>query len=86
MQALNLGAEGEQLIEQAMQEEVDPKKLAEGVKTPEEALEVFTVSCAVLHTGGFMVNMYLKELAKELAIPDDVRDDLLSKISDSEKA
>ncbi len=83
---LNLGEAGNRLVQDAMRETVDPKAIADGVKTPEEALEVFTVSCAVLHSAGFMVNAYLKELAKQLAIPDDVRDDLVSKIGDAAQA
>ena len=82
LQSLNMGPEGENLIRRAMDEPLDPKAIADGIRTPDEALEVFTVSCAVLHTSGFMENAYLSELAKALAIPDDVKNDLIGKISD----
>ncbi|MCC8194622.1 MAG: DUF533 domain-containing protein [Deltaproteobacteria bacterium] len=80
MKNLNLGPDGEKLVREAMDETLDPARIAEGVKTPDEALEVFTVSCAVLNVDQFMERSYLDALAKALNIPDDVRDEIVAKI------
>lgn len=80
LKSLHLGTEGEELVRRAMDETLDPTKIAEGVKTPDEALEIFTISSAVLNVDQFMERSYLDALAKALTIPDDVRDEIIDKI------
>ena len=80
LKTLNIGEEGERLVHEAMDETLDPATIAKGVKTADEALEIFTISCAVLNVDQFMERSYLDALARALTIPDDVRDDLIAKI------
>lgn len=76
---LRLGPEGERLVRQAMDEPLEPENIAQGVKTPDEALEIFTLSLAVLNVDNFMERSYLDGLAKALNIPEDVKSDMLAK-------
>lgn len=76
---MNLGPEGEQLVREAMDEPLDPQNISRGVKTPDEALSLFTMSLAALNLDNFMEKSYLEELGKALNIPADVRNDMLAK-------
>lgn len=80
LQVLNLGEDTERLISGALQEPLNPELVAQGVKNEEEALEVYTLSCAVIDLDHFMERSYLDALAKALRIPDDVKKDLEAKI------
>lgn len=76
---LGLGETANQVVQSAMNEQIDPEKLARGVVDEEEALQIFTVSCAAVNIDSFMERNYLTALAQALHIPDDVRDDMLTK-------
>lgn len=76
---LGLGETANQVVQSAMNEPIDPEKLARGVVDEEEALQIFTVSCAAVNIDSFMERNYLTALAQALHIPDDVRDDMLTK-------
>ncbi len=47
------------LIEQALAQPLDPQRLAEGIIDPQEALEIYYVSCAVIDIDHFMERSYL---------------------------
>ncbi|MDR2893539.1 MAG: DUF533 domain-containing protein [Deltaproteobacteria bacterium] len=79
LQKLNFGPEAEALIQQAMQEPLDPMRLARDVHSAEEALEVYTLTCAVIDPDHFMELSYLDALADALHIPADVRAELTAK-------
>ncbi len=79
--SLNIGADAEALVQQALDEPLDPKLIAEGVRNEEEALEVYTLSCAVIDVDHFMERSYLDALAAALKIPADVQKDLEAKIA-----
>lgn len=68
-----LGAEGERLIQQAIDQPLDPQKLAADVKNEEEALEVYFLSNLVIDVDHFMERSYLQALGDALKIPQDVR-------------
>ena len=57
----------------ALEEPLDPRSLADGVQTADEALEIYTLSCAVVTNDHFMERSYLDALARALRIPDDVK-------------
>ena len=76
LQKLNIGTDAQALVQRALKEPLDPALIAEGVKNEQEALEVFTLSCAVLDVDHFMERRYLDALAQALTIPDDVKNDL----------
>lgn len=73
IRSLNIGPEGEALVQKAMNEPLDPNLVANGVRDPQEALQIYTLSNAVIDTDQFMERAYLDGLAKALGIPDDVR-------------
>lgn len=72
MRLLNLGPEVETLVNQAMEEPLDPARVAGGVNDENEALELYAISCAVIDIDHFMERSYLDALAKALHIPADV--------------
>jgi uncharacterized membrane protein YebE (DUF533 family) len=74
IQSLNIGPEAETLVQQAMNEPLDPNLIANGVRDPQEALRLYALSSAVIDPDQFMENAYLDGLAKALNIPQDVRD------------
>ena len=73
LKQLGVGAESERLVQEAVAQPLDPNLIAKDVKTEEEALEVYLVSCAVINIDHFMERSYLDALAMALKIPDDVK-------------
>ncbi|MFT8211254.1 MAG: tellurite resistance TerB family protein [Symbiopectobacterium sp.] len=71
VQELQLGAEAETWIQEAIDQPLDVL-LARGVKNEDEVLEVYFLSCAVIDIDHFMEKNYLNALAQELKIPADV--------------
>ncbi|XNM73324.1 DUF533 domain-containing protein [Escherichia coli] len=62
------------LIEQAIEQPLDPQRLATGVRNEEEALEIYFLSRAAIDIDHFMERSYLNALGDALKIPQDVRD------------
>ncbi len=81
LQQLNLGQEAEQVINQAMNDPLDPKAIAQGVSSREEALEVYLVSSSVIEVDHFMESSYLDALAGELGIPPELTRDIAQEIA-----
>lgn len=52
------------LIDQALAQPLDPQRLAEGIIDPQEALEIYYVSCAVIDIDHFMERSYLNALGR----------------------
>ncbi len=50
------------LIDRALAQPLDPQRLAEGIIDPQEALEIYYVSCAVIDIDHFMERSYLNAL------------------------
>lgn len=75
-----LGANGEKLIQQAIDMPLDPQKLAQDVKNEEEALELYFLSNLVIDVDHFMERSYLQALGDQLKIPQDVRDSMAQDI------
>lgn len=65
---------GRVFIEKAIEQPLDPQRLAEGVRNEEEALEVYFLSCAAIDIDHFMERSYLNALGDALKIPQDVRE------------
>ncbi|HFZ8993125.1 TPA: tellurite resistance TerB family protein [Citrobacter freundii] len=66
-------AQGRELIEQAIEQPLDPQRLAQDIRNEEEALEVYFLSCAAIDIDHFMERSYLNALGDALKIPQDVR-------------
>lgn len=66
--------QGRVFIEKAIEQPLDPQRLAEGVRNEEETLEVYFLSCAAIDIDHFMERSYLNALGDALKIPQDVRE------------
>lgn len=70
--SLGLDADTDAVVHKAMEMPLDPSEIAHDVTSPEEAMEVFIASCAVISIDHFMENAYLDALAQQLHIPAEV--------------
>ena len=66
--------QGRVLVAQAIEQPLDPLRLARDIKNEEEALEVYFLSCAAIDIDHFMERSYLSALGDALKIPQDVRE------------
>ncbi len=76
LQKLNLGPEGKALVQQAMDEPLDPNKIAYGVQDQQEAMQLYVLSRILTNADQFMEKAYLDSLATALHIPIQARDAL----------
>ncbi|MCC8189538.1 MAG: tellurite resistance TerB family protein [Planctomycetes bacterium] len=79
---MGAGSLARQIARQAMDEPLDPQRVADGVSGPEEALQLFALSCAAADSENFMARTYLDALATALHIPADVRQEILEKAAE----
>lgn len=64
------GADTSVLIEQIRNEQIDPASIASGISAPEQAEDVYRLSCSVIDIDHFMERSYLDTLARALGISD----------------
>lgn len=64
------------VIDSISKETLDPKKIASEVSSPEQAEDVFRLSCAAIDVDHFMETSYLDALAKALGISDAKKQEL----------
>lgn len=76
-----LGDEARRWVREALDQPLDPQLLSAGVQDEEEALAIYTLSCATIDIDHFMERSYLDALAQALGIPADVAHDLERDIS-----
>ena len=74
MEKAGVEEQGRALVAQAIEQPLDPQRLAQGVKNEEEALELYFLSCAAIDIDHFMERSYLNALGDALKIPQDVRE------------
>ena len=74
------------LVAQAIEQPLDPQRLAQSVKNEEEALELYFLSCAAIDIDHFMERSYLNALGDALKIPQDVRDGIEKDIREQKQA
>ena len=77
---MNLGRAGEDFVNEAMNEPLDPRLIADGVTNPEEALQLYAISSAVIDPDQFMEKNYLDALSQELKIPPNIKTQIDSQI------
>jgi len=82
---LGIGTQGEKLIQQAIDQPLDPQLLARDIRNEEEALELYFLSNAVIDVDHFMERSYLQALGDALKIPQDVRDGIENDIREEKK-
>lgn len=77
---------GRALVAQAIEQPLDPQRLAQSVKNEEEALELYFLSCAAIDIDYFMERSYLNALGDALKIPQDVREGIERDIREQKQA
>ncbi|MFJ3345418.1 tellurite resistance TerB family protein [Enterobacter bugandensis] len=78
--------QGRTLVSQAIEQPLDPQRLAQSVKNEEEALELYFLSCAAIDIDHFMERSYLNALGDALKIPQDVREGIEKDIGEQKQA
>lgn len=78
--------QGRRLIEQAIEQPLDPQRLAQGIRNEEEALEIYFLSCAAIDIDHFMERSYLNALGDALKIPQDVREGIEQDLKQQKEA
>jgi len=86
MREAGVEAQGRALVAQAIEQPLDPMRLAQSVKNEEEALELYFLSCAAIDIDHFMERSYLNALGDALKIPQDVRDGIEQDIKQQKQA
>ena len=74
MREAGVEEQGRALVAKAIEQPLDPQRLAQSVKNEEEALELYFLSCAAIDVDHFMERSYLNALGDALKIPQDVRE------------
>ena len=69
-----IAEQGRALIARAMEQPLDPHRLARDVHNEEEALELYFISCAAIDIDHFMERSYLNALGDALKLPPEVRE------------
>ena len=78
--------QGRALVAQAIEQPLDPHRLAQSVKNEEEALELYFLSAAAIDIDHFMERSYLNALGDALKIPQDVREGIEQDIQQQKQA
>ncbi|MNE12550.1 Inner membrane protein YebE [compost metagenome] len=86
MQEAGVEEQGRALVAQAIEQQLDPVRLAQSVKNEEEALELYFLSCAAIDIDHFMERSYLNALGDALKIPHDVREGIEKDIQAQKQA
>ncbi|EPF2623253.1 tellurite resistance TerB family protein, partial [Yersinia enterocolitica] len=86
MREAGISEQGERLVQQAIDQPLDPQLLARDIQNEEEALELYFLSCAVIDVDHFMERSYLAALGDALKIPQDVRDGIEQDIREKKQS
>jgi len=78
--------QGRELVAKALEQPLEPARLAQGVKNEEEALELYFLSCAVIDIDHFMERSYLNALGDALKVPQDVREGIEQDLQQQKRA
>ena len=86
LRAANIDVQGRVLIDRALTQPLDPQRLAQGISSEQDALEVYYLSCAVIDIDQFMERSYLNALGEALKIPAEVRAEIEQDIQAQKQA
>ncbi|WP_368543763.1 tellurite resistance TerB family protein [Enterobacter soli] len=86
LQEAGVEEQGRALVAQAIEQPLDPQRLAQSVKNEEEALELYFLSCAAVDIDHFMERSYLNALGDALNIPQEVREGIEQDIKQQKQA
>ncbi|BBV75855.1 protein YebE [Raoultella planticola] len=76
LRAADIAVQGRVLIDRALAQPLDPQRLAQGLNSEQEALEIYYISCAAIDIDHFMERSYLNALGEALGLPQAVRADI----------
>ena len=76
LRATDIAVQGRVLIDRALAQPLDPQRLAQGLNSEQEALEIYYISCAAIDIDHFMERSYLNALGEALGLPQAVRADI----------
>ena len=79
-------SQGRTVVQQAIDQPLDPARLAQDIRDEEEALEIWFLSCAVIDLDHFMERSYLNALGDALKIPQEVRQEIENDLQQQKKA
>ncbi|MDU6923666.1 tellurite resistance TerB family protein [Franconibacter helveticus 513] len=79
-------SQGRAVVQQAIEQPLDPARLAQDIRDEEEALEIWYLSCAVIDVDHFMERSYLNALGDALKIPQEVRQEIENDLREQKKA
>lgn len=86
MREAGVEEQGRVLVAQAIEQPLDPQRLAQDIRNEEEALEIYFLSCATIDIDHFMERSYLNALGDALKIPQDVRDGIEQDLKQQKQA
>lgn len=86
MREAGVEEQGRALVARAIEQPLDPQRLARDIRNEEEALEVYFLSCAAIDIDHFMERSYLNALGDALKIPQDVRDGIEQDLKQQKQA
>ena len=86
LRAASIDVQGRVLIDRALAQPLDPQRLAQGINSEHEALEVYYISCAVIDIDHFMERSYLNALGEALGLPAEVRAEIEQDIQAQKQA
>ena len=69
------------LLDPLMMRSIDPRVLAGRVRSPEQARDLYRLSCAIIETDQFMERSYLNGLAEALGIGAEERDRMEAEVA-----
>lgn len=81
IQKSGIGPQAQQYVNEFLSEDLDPNKIARNITSPEEALQIYALSCAITNMDQFMERNYLTALAQALRIPENARVAIEQKIA-----
>lgn len=81
VQKLGLGSQAQNIVNQAMNESLDPNRIARDVGDSQEAMQIYAMSCAVTNRDHFMEKNYLDALATALRLPPEIKSGIESRLA-----
>lgn len=73
------------MLDPLMERPIDPRALAGRVQSPEQARDLYRLSCAIIDTDQFMERSYLNGLAEALGIGADERERIEAEVAQAKR-
>lgn len=80
IESMHLGQSAAAMLRAALNEAVDPSRIAVGIDDAKEALQLYAVSAVMVDPNEYAEKAYLDALAQSLNIPNNVRDQINNQV------